>query len=114
LDAICEDQDQYFNTKDPELIKIFEILAEERMIIVKKKFIEIISLYELSLSLEEFFSPIGEKQEISFIDFCSLFKCKNPSNEIFYRTFASSFQNANSTHVDTENIDMFPVSVIPK
>jgi hypothetical protein len=71
----------------------------------------IIEEYELPIDLNEFFAPIGKKEELTFADFCSLFKCRTQENALFYKTFASSFQNAQQAR---ENGNLFPIQVMPK
>lgn len=66
------------------------------------------------MNIEDFFQPIGKKEEINFNDFCCLFRAKNASNEFFFNTFASSFHNSNVSVVPPENSKTFPVEVIPK
>ena len=68
-------------------------LGEE--VIYKKKIVEVIKEFELPISIDEFFQPIGKKEEIYFQDFCYLFKSTSESGEIFMQTFASSFYNLN-------------------
>jgi hypothetical protein len=74
--------------------------------------IEIIKDFELPIKAEEFFAPLGKTEDLSFPDFCSLFKSKSYSSDIFYKTFASSFNNASQTII--KDSDTFPIQVIPK
>jgi hypothetical protein len=69
-------------------------LGEE--VIYKKKIIEVIKEFELPISIDEFFAPIGKKEEIYFSDFCYLFKATSESGDILMQTFASSFYNLNT------------------
>jgi hypothetical protein len=100
------------NEKDPELKLLFNLLSAEESILQRKRLIQIITDFDLPIILEEFFAPIGKKENLDFSDFCTLFKSKNPQNDMFLRTFASSFQNSSS--VSQENSNVFPIQVVPK
>ena len=80
-----------------------------------KKIIEIIKEFDLPILIDDFFKPIGKKDEINFNDFCSLFRPNNTqTNDIFFQTFASSFHNSKVSIVPPEEAKTFPVQVIPK
>lgn len=71
--------------------------------------------FELPISIEEFLAPIGKKEEITFSDFCSLFKSKCNGNDILLSTFTSSFYNSRDNEVIQKvNAESFPIKVIPK
>ena len=89
------EQAKYQNEKDPEIKYLFELLSLGENIIYRRKIIEIIKEFELPISIDDFFQPIGKKEEINFNDFCYLFKSTNDSNDLFIQTFASSFYNLN-------------------
>jgi hypothetical protein len=112
LEQICMEHGKILNEKDPELRTLFNLLSNEEPILKKSRLAEIIEEFELPFEIEEFFIPIGRKEDLAFIDFCSLFKSTNPKNDMFFRTFASSFMNA-SSHVE-ETGDMFPIQIKPK
>lgn len=114
------EHDRAYNEKDPELSKYFKLIKEELFsllsngdnILSKRKLFEIIVNFDLPLRVEEFFAPLGKTEDLTFSDFCSLFKSKSYSSDIFYKTFASSFNNASQTIVKDANV--FPIHVIPK
>ncbi len=110
IEQICMEHDKLQNEKDPELKYLFNLLTNEEATLNKKKLIEIIREFDLPVDFEEFFSPIRSKEEIAFTDFCSLFKSKSGDNDIFFKTFASSFYNLRSTEYENNN-KVFPIEV---
>ncbi len=94
MDTLALEQHKYLNERDPEVKMLFDLLSLGENIIYKKKITDIIKEYELPISLDEFFLPIGKKEEINFNDFCYLFKATSESGDLFLQTFASSFYNA--------------------
>jgi len=83
--------------------------------VYRKKIIEIIKEFELPIIIDEFFKPIGTRDEISFNDFCALFRANSTqTNDIFFQSFASSFYNSNVCVVPPEEAKTFPIQVIPK
>lgn len=104
------DHAKFYNEKDPELRYLFNIISNDEPVIKKSGLIDTIKEFDLPIDFEEFFQPVGKKEDITFHDFCSLFKSKNLQNEMFLRTFASSFHNLNNTLTDS-NPDLFPIHV---
>jgi hypothetical protein len=94
LEYIALEQNKFLNEKDPEMENLFNILCFGDIVIYRKKISEIIENFELPLSLDEFFLPIGKKEEINFNDFCYLFKANKEAN-LFLKTFAQSFYGSN-------------------
>ena len=92
--------------------ELFSLLSNGDNTLSKKKLIEIIKNFELPIKADEFFAPLGKIEDLNFTDFCSLFKSKSYSSDIFYKTFASSFNNASQTVIKDSNV--FPIQVIPK
>ncbi len=89
---------------------MFNILAVEDEI-SRNKLIRIIQDFELPFDVAEFFSPIGNKDLLDFTDFCKLFKSNSFENNMFYKTFASSFQTIPG---NKETKNLFPITVLPK
>jgi hypothetical protein len=79
----------------------------------RSSIVSVIREFELPLDINEFFIPLGGKEEISFSDFCSLFRSKNPEKELFLRSFASSFYKFKKEDSNDDE-KVFPISVIPK
>jgi hypothetical protein len=95
----------YFN-----IVQLFNILAVDGEI-SRNKLIRIIQDFELPFDVAEFFSPIGNKDLLDFTDFCKLFKSNSYENNMFYKTFASSFH---TNHGYKESKDLFPITVKPR
>ncbi len=96
IEFIALEQHRYQNERDPEIRQLFELLSLGETLIYRKKIVEVIKEFELPISIDDFFQPIGKKEEIYFQDFCYLFKATSESSEIFMQTFASSFYNLNN------------------
>jgi hypothetical protein len=91
---------------------LFDVLSTGGDVLQRSSIIAIIDEYELPIDLNEFFAPIGKKEDMVFADFCGLFRCRTQENTLFFKTFTSSFQNAQQMRV--ESGDLFPVHVIPR
>jgi hypothetical protein len=65
----------------------------------------VIKEFDLPITIEEFFSPIGKKENLSFSDFCYLFKC-NENSDFLIKSFSSGFKNINNPK---ENL--FPITI---
>jgi hypothetical protein len=86
-------------------------LSGNENILSRGQIIVIINEYELPIDLNEFFAPLGNKENLTFSDFCSLFRSRTPDNALFFKTFSSSFHNSKTV---VESGDLFPVQVVPK
>lgn len=73
---------------------------------------EIIKTFDLPIVMTEFFSPVGKKEEITFPDFCSLFKSKDCSEGLFFNTIKKSADTGDDEKNETTN--NFPVFVFRK
>lgn len=51
---------------------------------------EILNTFAIPIESESFFAYVEKKEELSFEDFCRLFK-PNEQKEVFKKTFASGF-----------------------
>jgi hypothetical protein len=71
-----------------------------------------IKQFDLPIIMTEFFSPVGKKEEITFPEFCSLFKSNNSSKGIFINPAKNS--NSNFDDIKNETINNFPIFVHPK
>lgn len=56
--------------------------------------------------MNEFFAPLGKKDDISFSEFCSLFKSKSSGVSVF-----NSVQNNNLSKDRLETITVFPIKI---
>jgi hypothetical protein len=69
--------------------------------------VQLIKEFDLPITSEEFFSPIGIKENFSFSDFCYLFKC-NKNSDLLLRSITSGFRMANQDKPD----NLFPIPII--
>lgn len=83
---------------------LFDIISGEEFTIPKYTLVSVIKEFDLPIAIEEFFSPIGMKENLSFSDFCYLFKCNENGN--FLKSFTSGFKNFNDSK---ENF--FPIAI---
>lgn len=74
---------------------------------------EIIREYDLPIVMSEFFSPVGKKEEITFSDFCSLFKSTENSRGIFINA-SKKKDDLNEIDLKNETMNNFPIFVHPK
>jgi hypothetical protein len=81
------------------------MLANGNTTISKKNITDIIIQFELPIKSDDFFSPIGKKENLNFEDFCLLFKNSSKQDDIFLKSFSGGFMNT-----ETEG-SAFPVSV---
>jgi hypothetical protein len=84
---------------------LFDVLAGEEFTIPKYHLVNVIKEFDLPITIEEFFSPIGSKENLSFSDFCYLFKW-NEKSETLLRSFTSGFQNFRDTRDR-----LFPIAI---
>lgn len=73
---------------------------------------QIIKEFDLPIEMNEFFDPIsslGKKEEISFPEFCTLFKSSASSRGAFFSNIPS-----NSNKEKGETMTVFPINVQPK
>ena len=71
----------------------------------------IIQEFDLPVEMNEFFDPIsslGKKEEISFPEFCTLFKSNTASRGAFFNAAPSGNKEKGET------ITVFPITVQPK
>jgi hypothetical protein len=73
---------------------------------------EMIKQFDLPIVMTEFFSPVGKKEEITFPEFCSLFKSKNSLKGIFIQP--KNMNNNFDYDMKNETINNFPIFVHPK
>lgn len=111
LESLMVEFEKSLNEKDPEIRELFYLLAGEFDTLSKSKLVNIITAFDLPIRLDEFFAPIGKKEELSFQDFCSLFKSKSAHNEMFLKTFTSSFHNISPLDIESSDNSLFPIKV---
>ncbi len=90
---------------------MFEILTKEEPYINRNRLMQIITEFDLPIVMTEFFRPIsnlGKREEISFSDFCYLFKSNIAAKGFFF----TSISNLNKEGAET--LTVFPIFVHPK
>jgi hypothetical protein len=117
IEQIKREQDQEYNSNDPEMKILFENLAgPEQDYVYKKKLSDIINVFELNIDLNEFFAPIKGQEEINFNEFCSLFTTNTALESQALQTFYSMFNNLDEEE-RKEEIELrsikFPVNYVP-
>ena len=70
---------------------------------------QIIKEFDLPIVMNEFFAPLGKKDEIAYSEFCSLFKSSATSRGAFINA-----SPANNNKEKNETITVFPIIVQPK
>ena len=117
IEQIKREQDQEYNSNDPEMKLLFENLAgPEQDYVYKKKLSDIINVFELNIDLNEFFAPIKGQEEINFNEFCSLFTTNTALENQALQTFYSMFNNLDEEE-RKEEIELrsikFPINYVP-
>ena len=117
IEQIKREQDQEYNSNDPEMKILFENLAgPEQDYVYKKKLSDIINIYGLNIDLNEFFSPVKGQEEINFNEFCSLFKYNPGIENQALRTFYSMFKGMDEEEKKEERelrSIKFPINYVP-
>jgi len=74
-------RNQYINLI---LESLFHLLCEDKDTIPKSRLSNIITNFDLPINTDEFFSFLGKKDELSFLDFCCLIQSdkKNECNTV--------------------------------
>lgn len=62
--------------------------------------------YDIPMEYDSFFTPVGKKENLAFVDFCSLFK-PNMQKELFMKTFSKSFNIVDQK----KNENAFPITI---
>ena len=108
IEEIIKSNDKVENENDPELKELFDILAINETI-NKKYFADLIVSFDLPLNVDEFLSPVKKKDDIVFVDFCSLFRRRSHDKNLnmIFNTFTSSFYGKKVRQ--NEKDDSFPI-----
>ena len=102
IEQIKREQDQEYNSNDPEMKTLFENLAgPEQDYVYKKKLSDMINVFQLNIDLNEF---------------CSLFKYKGGMENQALRTFYSMFKGLDEEEKKEERelrSIKFPINYVP-
>ena len=117
IEQIKREQDQEYNSNDPEMKILFDNLAgPEQDYVYKKKLSDIINVFELNIDLNEFFAPIKGQEEINFNEFCFLFKTntalENQALQTFYSMFNDLDEDEKKEEIELRSIK-FPINYVP-
>ena len=117
IEQIKREQDQEYNSNDPEMKILFDNLAgPEQDYVYKKKLSDIINVFELNIDLNEFFAPIKGQEEINFNEFCSLFRTNtaldNQALQTFYSMFKGLDEDEKKEEIELRSIK-FPINYVP-
>ena len=117
IEQIKREQDQEYNSNDPEMKILFDNLAgPEQDYVYKKKLSDFINVFELNIDLNEFFAPIKGQEEINFNEFCSLFTTntalENQALQTFYSMFNDLDEDEKKEEIELRSIK-FPINYVP-
>ena len=117
IEQIKREQDQEYNSNDPEMKILFDNLAgPEQDYVYKKKLSDIINVFDLNIDLNEFFAPIKGQEEINFNEFCSLFTTntalENQALQTFYSMFNDLDEDEKKEEIELRSIK-FPINYVP-
>ena len=117
IEQIKREQDQEYNSNDPEMKILFDNLAgPEQDYVYKKKLSDIINVFDLNIDLNEFFAPIKGQEEINFNEFCSLFTTntalENQALQTFYSMFNYLDEDEKKEEIELRSIK-FPINYVP-
>jgi hypothetical protein len=69
--------------------------------------VEVFTIFEFPIPIDEFLEPVGTKDQLDYSDFCKLFKSKRYINNDSIRSFATGFL----TEGLKRNNSLFPVRI---
>lgn len=109
IEIAVKENDKNENENDDELREIFDSLCGQSTTLNKKYFCDVLLSLGLPISLDDFMGPLKKKEEITHLEFCSLFKKKNDNSGIKFSTFYSSFYNTKDYMMGKPGKDNFPI-----
>lgn len=115
IEIIFKEQELNENQNDPEMRVLFENLSKGQDYLYKKNLISILQVFELPLNLDEFFAPLNGQEEISFNEFCTLFRTGSGIDDNIIRTFYSTFCGFGDVNINENSIKAahFPLNYVP-
>ena len=104
VNTVFKDQAQAKNQNDPEMEKLFKSLSgKDGDYVYKRKLSDIIKMFGLPINLNNFFQPVGGQEELTFNEFCCLFKPENV-DENLRRTFINFIDKSSKEPDEKEDI----------
>ena len=104
VNTVLKDQAQSKNQNDPEMEILFKSLAgKEGDYVYKKKLSDIITMFGLPINLNTFFQPVGGQEELTFNEFCCLFRAEN-TDENLRKTFITLIDKSSKEPDEKEDI----------
>ena len=113
LKQIEIEQNKLSNEGSTEFKRLFDLLSQNGESVSKAKIKAILDIYGISVD-DSFFSSVPKKDNLSFEDFCCLFKSEH-STDIYIRTVSKNFFEHSDDIINTKNnVYTFPLIVIKK
>ena len=91
LKQIEIEQNKLSNEGSTEFKRLFDLLSQNGESVSKAKIKAILDIYGISVD-DSFFSSVPKKDNLSFEDFCCLFKSEH-NTDIYIRTVSKNFLN---------------------
>ena len=105
VNTVLKDQAQSKNQNDPEMEKLFRSLAgKDGDYVYKRKLSDIIKMFGLPINLNSFFQPVGGQEELSFNEFCCLFRA-DKADENLRKTFINFIDKSSKEPEEKEDIN---------
>ena len=102
--TVLKDQAQSKNQNDPEMEKLFKSLAgKEGDYVYKRKLSDIITTFGLPVNLNNFFQPVGGQEELTFNEFCCLFKAEKVDDNL-RKTFINFIDKSSKEPEEKDDI----------
>ena len=113
LKQIEIEQNKLSNEGSTEFKRLFDLLSQNGESVSKAKIKAILDIYGISVD-DSFFSSVPKKDNLSFEDFCCLFKSEH-NTDIYIRTVSKNFFEHSDDIINSKNnVYTFPLIVIKK
>lgn len=113
LKQIEIEQNKISNEGSTEFKRLFDLLSQNGKSVSKAKIKAILDIYGISVD-DSFFSSVPKKDNLSFEDFCCLFKSEH-NTDIYIRTVSKNFFEHSDDIINSKNnVYTFPLIVIKK
>ena len=104
VNTVLKDLAQAKNQNDPEMDRLFRSLAgKEGDYVKKKKLSDIITMFDLPINLNTFFQPVSGQEELTFNEFCCLFRAEQ-TDENLRKTFINFIDKSSKEPDEKEDI----------
>ena len=104
VNTVLKDQAQAKNQNDPEMERLFKSLAgKDGDYVYKRKLSDIITMFGLPINLNNFFQPVQGQEELTFNEFCCLFRPEKV-DENLRKTFINFIDKSSKEPDEKEDI----------